>query len=111
MVFHGHLCIISDDVTPTDLLDDAHLNVLSTEGRILRSSSLQLLHSIVCCLGEADALAFFVPGLVSGLSKQLLAPGGSGRTSGYLNNFLHLSTHLFHLMRDAVCANLRAATR
>ncbi len=45
----------------------------------VRASALQALHALVVAVGHGEALAFFLPGIASGLAKQLLASGGCMR--------------------------------
>jgi hypothetical protein len=44
--------------------------------KALRHAALQALQAVVGAVGPGAQLAFFLPGLASGLAKQLLAAGG-----------------------------------
>jgi hypothetical protein len=48
-----------------------------TGSKALRAAALQALRLLVVAVDDGDALAFFVPGIVSGLSKALLAAGAT----------------------------------
>lgn len=44
--------------------------------KAVRAAALAALHAAAAAVGSADGLAFFLPGIASGLHKQLLASGG-----------------------------------
>ena len=48
-----------------------------TGSKALRAAALRALRLLVAAVDDGDALAFFVPGIVSGLSKALLAAGAT----------------------------------
>ena len=47
----------------------------ATGSKSLRAAALRALRLLVGAVADGDALAFFVPGIVSGLSNALLAAG------------------------------------
>ena len=50
--------------------------------KLLRSSALLTLEKVIHFIGDADALAFFLPGVVSGLTKVLVAGSGIRANEG-----------------------------
>ena len=52
--------------------------------RDVRLAALRALHCVVLAVGNADDLAFFLPGLASGLARQLLPPSPGEQTSAPL---------------------------
>ncbi len=53
----------------------AEVEAGATGSKALRAAALRALRLLVGAVADGDALAFFVPGIVSGLSNALLAAG------------------------------------
>lgn len=44
----------------------------------MRAAALAALHALILAVGSADAMAFFVPGIVTSLGRSLAEAGGGG---------------------------------
>ena len=69
--------------------------------RDVRLACLQALHRVVMAVGDPDDLAFFLPGLASGLARQLLPPSQAGSRNKIINKPSNHS-HIFCFPRPGV---------